>query len=208
MLFRSSEVAEAEDDKMLGAPTKTPSDQEIQDYLGRVMAGKKTARDKYVMPYVHKKLLVQISGPSTIIDPTGNKAISTDGDVQIDVDALKNQLTQRPKEILSQNKKMEKSGGGEYVFFNFGIPALTGLAVDESTGKFVIVNTCPGSGECKLFCYALKGGYVQYPNVFIKQTKMLNYLLNDPSGFFSQLERELAAQQKRYSKKNKQLIVR
>lgn len=203
-----SSVEEADDEKLLGIPHKVPSDAEIQDYLKRVMDGKKTSRDKYVMPYVHNKVLIQISGPSYVIDPTGNKAISTDGDKVIDVDDLKKQITQRPTRILSQNQKMLKSAGEEYVFFNFGIPALTGLAVDESTGKFVVVTTCPGAGQCKLFCYALKGGYVQYPASFLKQTRMLNYLLNDPSGFFSKLESELSAEQKKFSKKNVKIVVR
>lgn len=201
-------ISEAE--KFLGISKTVPDQQEIQDYFNRIMSGDKTAKDKYVMPYVHKKLLIQIDGPSVVMNADQTKAVEvSDSDSKpVDLDLLKKTLTERPKRVLSQNEKMMKSGGSDYAFFNFGIPALRGLAVDEETNKFVVVNTCPGAGSCKLVCYALKGGYVQYPLVFVKQTKLLNYLLNDPDGFFEQVSSEISVEEVKYKKKNATLVVR
>ena len=61
-------------------------------------------------------------------------------------------------DLLKQNEKMQHSDGTTSIFYNVGIPALTGLGYDEEKQEFAIVNTCPGAGECKTFCYALKGG--------------------------------------------------
>ena len=205
---KTEEIEEADDEAMLGAKHSIPSDSEIQDYLDRVMRGEKTTREKYVMPYVHNTLLKKVPGDSIIIDADGKHAMDVDKNQKVDVEALKKELTVRPPEILSQNEKAKKSGGKYYVFFNFGIPALTGLAVDEKSNKFVIVNTCPGAGQCKLYCYALKGSYVQYPAVYIKQTRMLNYLLNDPHGFFKQLSNEIQSAKNKFSKKGYNLIIR
>ena len=210
--FVSSQDHEIKEDEneepFLGAKHRIPTDAEMQDYLSRIMSGDKTKREKYVMPYIHNKLLVQIQGPSFVLDKNGENCLDTASGKLIDVEKLKKEITVRPKEILSQNEKMAKSGGIQYEFFNFGVPALTGLAVDEKTNKFIIVNTCPGAGQCKLFCYALKGGYVQYPAVFVKQTRMLNYLLNDPKSFFDQLEIEIGNKVTKYNKKGIQLAIR
>ena len=205
-------VGEAE--KFIGATVTNPSEKEIIEYMDRVLNGEKSPKDKFMMPYVHKSLLVQIGGGTSIVmDKNQENAVEVDSSdksavTKIDLELLKKELTARPKEILSQNAKMLKSGGEDFSFLNFGIPALRGLAVDESTNKFVVVNTCPGAGSCKLVCYALKGFYVQYPNVFKKQTKMLNYLLNDPDGFFRQLNVEISKITKKEAKKGVKLIVR
>lgn len=204
-------VDEAE--KFIGATVTNPSEKEIIEYMNRVLEGEKSPKDKFMMPNVHKSLLVQIGGTSIVMDKNQENAVEVDSSnksavTKIDIELLKKELTTRPKEILSQNAKMLKSGGEDFSFLNFGIPALRGLAVDESTNKFVIVNTCPGAGSCKLVCYALKGSYVQYPNVFKKQTKMLNYLLNDPDGFFRQLNAEISKMAKKEAKKGVKLIVR
>jgi hypothetical protein len=208
-----NDVLMKEAEKFLGASQTVPDEKEIIEYLGRVLGGEKTPKDKYMMPYVHNKLLVQIDTPNIIMDKDQQNAIELDPSdktkySKIDLEALKKELTERPKQILSQNQKMLKSGGDDYIFFNFGIPALRGLAVDESTNKFVVVNTCPGAGSCKVVCYALKGGYVQYPAVFRKQTRMLNFLLNDPEGFFKKLSEEIKKEETKYKKKNIKLIVR
>jgi hypothetical protein len=86
---------------------------------------------------------------------------------------------------------MQHSDGTTSIFYNVGIPALTGLGYDEEKQEFAIVNTCPGAGECKTFCYALKGGYVQWRASSLSQTRILNYLWNDPDGFMEQLSTEI-----------------
>ena len=92
---------------------------------------------------------------------------------------------------------MQHSDGTTSIFYNIGLPALTGLGYDEEKKEFVIINTCPGAGECKTFCYALKGGYVQWAPVSLSQTRILNYLYNDPSGFFDQLNAEIDEQKRK-----------
>ena len=86
---------------------------------------------------------------------------------------------------------MQHSDGSTSIFYNIGLPALVGLAYDEGKKEFIIINTCPGAGECKTYCYAMKGGYVQWKAVSLSQTKILNFLYNDPSGFMEQLSREI-----------------
>lgn len=39
---------------------------------------------------------------------------------------------------------MAKSSGPDTVFFDIGLPALKGLAVNEKTDEFIVVDTCPG----------------------------------------------------------------
>jgi hypothetical protein len=103
-------------------------------------------------------------------------------------------LKQRPKKLLKQNEKMKHSNGDFEQFFNVGFAALTGIAVDESTGKLIVVNTCPGAGSCKVDCFAMKGGKVQFKAAWLSDGKILTYLLNDPTGFFNQLSSEITAE--------------
>ena len=115
---------------------------------------------------------------------------------------------QRPATILKQNEKMEHSDGTFSVFFNIGLPALKGLAVDEETGEFVVVDTCPGAGACKTYCYAMKGGYVQWKASSLSQTRVLNFLYNDPEGFMHQIENEVTKAEKKFSEKGVKVVIR
>ena len=98
----------------------------------------------------------------------------------------------RPDRILKQNEKMQHSGGKAEQFYNIGLPALKGLVVNEKTGKFVIVDTCPGSGLCKTYCYAMKGKYVQFGQTSLALTRILNFLVNHPDKFKSRVKAEIA----------------
>lgn len=186
-----AQVDEAEGD-LLGAKTSTMSPEEMQDYLARVKGGAKTKVDRYKLPYVHR----------------GNIEIKNANGQSYDLDKLKAAITARPKQILKQNEKMGKSSGGEKVFFDIGLPALKGLAVNEKTGEFVVVDTCPGAGACKVYCYAKKGGYVQWKDASMSQTKLLNFLINDPQGFKAQFENELRTKSSNLIKKGKKVYVR
>jgi hypothetical protein len=117
-------------------------------------------------------------------------------------------ISTRPKKILKQNEKMQHSDGTSSIFFNVGLPALVGLAVDEDKQEFVVINTCPGAGDCKTYCYALKGGYIQWKEVSMNQSKLLNWLYNDPDGFMSQLNKEIESAHKRFSKKDTKVVIR
>ena len=172
-------------DEAIDAPTRVIKDKELNDYLDRVLSKDKKKSDKYKMPYVHRS---NVKNYIPIVDPEGK---------QFDLDKLAADITERPKTLLKQNEKMQHSDGTTSIFYNIGLPALTGLGYDEEKKEFVIINTCPGAGECKTFCYALKGGYVQWAPVSLSQTRILNYLYNDPSGFFDQLNAEIDEQKRK-----------
>jgi hypothetical protein len=187
-----AEMTEAEAD-MLGAKTSALTPDEMQAYLGRVK--NKTPdgpAEKYKMPYVHGS----------------NIAIKDANNNNYDLDALKAMIVRRPAKILKQNEKMSKSAGENTMFYNIGLPALKGLAVNEKTGEFVVVDTCPGAGACKVYCYARKGGYIQYKDASMSQTRLLNYLLNDPQGFKTQFENELRKEQTLAQKKGRKIVIR
>ena len=183
---------ELEEANMLGASTRTLSPDEMQAYLGRTAGGSKTKMDKYTMPYVHR----------------GNVEIKDENDRTFDLDKLRAAITARPEKILKQNEKITHSGGGSTVYYNIGLPALKGLAVNEATGEFVVVDTCPGAGACKVYCYAKKGGYVQWKASSMSQTRQLNFLLNDPQGYKNKLENELRSAVTKFGKKGTKVVVR
>lgn len=204
------EEEEEVDEAKLDAPARKLGSDEMRDYLDRVIGtstGKKTARgtekyvsgktkaDKFKKPYIHRSSVVPI------VDQDGQ---------EYDLDALKTLITKRPVKILKQNEKMQHSDGTASVFYNIGLPALKGLAVDEDSNEFVIIDTCPGAGACQTYCYAMKGGYVQWKNVAEGQSQLLNFLYNDPTGFMSMLGSEIEAADKKFNKKEKKtkLVIR
>lgn len=174
---------------MLGATTREVPDKEMQDYLGRVKDKEKLTTDKYKMPFVHG----------------GNIEIKDENDRTYDLEKLKLSIKVRPSTLLKQNEKITHSGGDATVYFNLGLPALKGLAVNEKNNEFVIVDTCPGAGACKVYCYAKKGGYVQWKASSMSQTRVLNFLLNDPEGFKSKLSSEIKSAQVKFDKKQTKL---
>jgi len=188
---KKEELSEAEGD-MLGSTTRPMSSDEMQSYLNRVVDKTKTPGEKYKMPFIH---------PS-------NVEIKDELDRKFDLEKLKLAVKTRPAKILKQNEKITHSGGDSTIYFNIGLPALKGLAVDEKSDQFVIVDTCPGAGACKVYCYARKGGYVQWKSSSMSQTRMLNFLLNDPEGFKTKLISELRAEEVKYKKKNTNVVVR
>lgn len=185
----SSGLEEAD---MLGATTRTMTPDEMQDYLAKTSSGKKTKLDKYTMPYVHR----------------GNIEIKDENDRKFDLDKLKAAIITRPVKLLKQNEKITHSGGETAQYYNIGLPALKGLAVNEKTGDFIVVDTCPGAGACKVYCYAKKGGYVQWKASSMSQTKVLNFLLNDPQGFKAKLESEIQTEVDKFAKKGAKVVIR
>lgn len=169
----------------LGSSHRVVDDEEIQDYIRKRFAGTLSKKERYKMPYVHKSNI-------KIVDEENNI---------YDTDALKILIKQRPKDLLKQNEKVSHSGGETVQYYNIGLPALRALAVNEKTNQFVIVNTCPGAGKCQIYCYARKGGYVQWKSSSLSQTKIVNFLLNDPEGFknklIAEIRKEKTAKEKR-----------
>jgi hypothetical protein len=187
----------------LPASTRELKGQELTDYFDRIRGtpdidkktgkvklnkvGKekyksgKTKSDRYKMPYVHRNSVLGY------YDAEGKK---------YNTDAIKDALKQRPKKLLKQNEKMRHSNGELEQFFNIGFAALTGIALDENTNELIIVNTCPGAGSCKVDCFAMKGGKVQFEGPWLSDGRILTYLLNDPDGFFNQLDSEIKKEEK------------
>lgn len=198
---------------LLGSNFKELDDKELMSYLKRQFLKRQATTnkdlkkqlekdpefqrqikiDKYKYPYIHPSTAVKI------VDGSGK---------EFDLEKLKSVIKKRPTKILKQNEKIQHSGGKTTIYYNIGLPALKGLAVNEKTDKIVVVDTCPGAGQCKVYCYAKKGGYVQYENAPIAGTQMLNFLVNDPSGFSNMLETELSKEIKKADKKNSKIVVR
>lgn len=198
--FAQQGAEEVDEATALPAPSREMGSDELQDYMKRIVGspeldkegkpkinkvtGKdkyisgKTKTDKYKLPYIHRNAAVKY------YDESGQRFREED---------IIRDLTQRPKKILKQNEKMQHSSGELEQFFNIGFAALTGIAVDESTGKLIIVNTCPGAGACKVDCFALqKGGKVQFDGPWQNDGRLLTYILNDPTGFMDRLKAEIA----------------
>jgi len=178
-LSGQTKIDEEEIDEVLDAQSRKLGGKELTGYLDRILAKQKGKTDKYKLPYVHRSLVKDLI---PIVDQEKNP---------YDLDKLAKDITVRPARLLKQNEKMQHSDGTTSIFYNIGLPALTGLGYDETKKEFVIINTCPGAGECKTFCYALKGGYVQWRASSLSQTRILNYLWNDPNGFMEQLSTEI-----------------
>lgn len=176
----------------LGATMRPFPHAELQDYLKRTKTKTKDPKEKYEKPYIHGS----------------NVEVKNETGQEYDLDKLKKSIMQRPTRITKQNEKMQHSDGTSSIFFNVGLPALKGLAVNETTGEFVIVDTCPGAGLCKTFCYAMKGGYIQYPAASLGTTRILNFLLNDPEGFKRMLTAELQEAERKYAKKGTKVVLR
>lgn len=173
-----------------GAKSRPMEDDEMRDYVGRIVDNRDTTdakqkkkydihdmnRDKYNLPYIHGT----------------NIPIVNDAGKEYDLAALKIQVMKRPAAgILKKNEKMQHSGGKSEQWYNIGLPALKGLVVNEKTGKFVVVDTCPGSGLCKTYCYAMKGNYVRVAPTSMNLARILNFLVNHPDKFKSQLKAEI-----------------
>jgi hypothetical protein len=196
-LSRIRKLSGLDEATKLPAQSREFGGDEFQDYMNRIVgtpdvdkAGNvktdkkgnekyvsgKTKSDRYKMPYIHRSSVI------TYLSPDGKT---------YDEEAVKKTLAIRPKSLLKQNEKMKHSNGEFEQFFNVGFAALTGIALDEETNKLIIVNTCPGAGSCKVDCFAMKGGKVQFQGPWQSDGRILTYLLNDPNGFFNQLSAEI-----------------
>ena len=160
----------------LPASTRELKGQELTDYLDRIRNQDKKKTDKYNLPYVHRSSVVGY------YNAEGKK---------YNTDAIKAGLKERPKSLLKKNEKMKHSDGAQEQFFNIGFAALVGIALDENTNELIVVNTCPGAGSCKVDCFAMKGGKVQFAGPWLSDGRILTYLLNHPDEFFNQLTSEI-----------------
>ena len=183
-------VAEA---TKLPAQTRELKGQELDDYLDRIRNREKGKTDKYKLPYIHRSSVV--------------KYYNEEGK-RYDTDQIKTALGVRPKKLLKQNEKMKHSNGELEQFYNIGFAALVGIALDENTNELIVVNTCPGAGSCKVDCFAMKGGKVQFEGPWLSDGRILTFLLNDPDGFFNQLSNEITKEEKLAQKGGYNLTIR
>jgi len=124
-------------------------------------------------------------------------------------------ITELPKNIIDQNRKMEKSDiGGYQTTVNTGLPALISIAYDMKRQSFLVLNTCPGAGACKKLCYARGGQFGMNDNLIRKQIQRLNLLLNDPNKYQEMIMSELVYWANRVKKEglkkgvDKKLVIR
>jgi hypothetical protein len=213
-IARIRELSGLDEATKLPAPQKEFGGQDFQDYMNRIVGtpdvdktgkvkvdkkGKekyksgKLKTDKYKLPYIHRNSVITYLGPD-------GKTYSED--------KIKQALAQRPKSLLGQNEKMKHSNGELEQFFDIGFAALTGIALDEQTNNLIIVNTCPGAGSCKVDCFAMKGGKVQFENAWRSDGRILTFLLNDPEGFKAKLNAEIQKEVKAGQKGGYHVTVR
>ena len=177
----------------INAPQKSWSKQDMQDYLTRIKTGTKTKQDRF----------------KPIIHGSNVKAITKDdGTEEWDLEDLKRQITTPPRAILGSNAKMSKSKKEGAITYDLTLPALSGIVVDEDTGEFVEITTCPGAGECQLFCYARKGGYVMFPAASMSAAQALNFLVNHPDEYMAMFDTEIKKTKALADKNGIKLLVR
>jgi len=184
----------------LDAPNKVLNTQDMQDYANRIKTGTKTKQDKFGA-IIHGSNIKAIT-KSDAEDENGNPV-----DVW-DLDDLAQQIKTRPRAILGTNAKMSKSATEGEIVYDLTLPALKGIVIDEETGDFVQITTCPAAGACQLFCYARKGGYVMFPASSMSAAQALNFLVNDPVGYTSVLNGEIKSIKQKTDAKKIQLVVR
>lgn len=177
----------------LNAPSKKISRDELQSYTNRIKTDAKTKQDKF-KPIIHGSNIKAI--------------VKDDGTSEWDLDDLASQITTRPTKLLDTNAKMKKSQAEGEILYDLTLPALAGIVVDEETGDFVEIETCPGAGECQLFCYARKGGYVMFPASSMSAAQALNFLVNDPEGYMALANKEITTIKAKAAKNQIRLVVR
>ena len=167
---------------------------------------------------IKKDVRAPILGNSTSIETF---LIKVGSESVMDVEQFKNWISEPPNYIFKSignakmqrssgggNVKMQKSGDVEQVTVNTGIPALSSVIYDTEHGQFYSINTCPGAGACQLHCYARKGSYVMFSNFIGLLIKRLNYMINDPEGYYNLAVRELEHIAKQNNKKGKKVFIR
>lgn len=187
------EDQEVDEALKLDAPQKSWSSQDMQDYLTRIKTGTKTKADRF-KPIIHGSNVKAI--------------VKDDGTEEWDLQDLARQITTPPRAILGTNAKMAKSRKEGSITYDLTLPALSGIVVDEETGEFVEITTCPGAGECQLYCYARKGGYVMFPASSMSAAQALNFLVNHPTEYMNMFDAEVKKAKALADKNGIKLLVR
>jgi hypothetical protein len=177
--------------------------------FNRANPAKQHKRDKALVNPETGKSFLPAERPQRMIHSSALLKVLTPDGKEIDQEQLKQLITVRPKQVISQNSKLAGSGAdADEVFYDLTLPAYQGLFYNEKDGKFQVVKTCPSAGACKAYCYATSGGYVQYEGPWLSSTRTINYLMNDYQGFKEQVMKELQAAVAAHSKKGKKVVLR
>jgi len=176
------------------APTVPWSRRDLHGYMDRIKTGTTTKSDKF-KPIIHAsnvKALLKSDNPED----------------KWDLDDFAQQIITPPTQILGTNAKMAKSKEEGAITYDLTLPALSGIVVDEETGEFVEVTTCPGAGECQTFCYARKGGYRMFPASSMSAGRALNFLMNHPKEYMGMFNQEVKQSKAKARKSGIKLLVR
>lgn len=181
---------------------------ELQQLATRVKKKKKTKRDKFG-PIVHASNIQAITkseNPEDIWDLDQLAALIMERPTAV---IGENAKMKKTRTLLGKNSKMSKSavGSGDMVY-KITMPALKGLVVDEETGEFAIVSTCPSAKTCVQNCYAMKGNFLRFPGTSLKASRSLNYLLNDPQGYMNLISKEITRGTKSARRQGLRFVVR
>jgi hypothetical protein len=212
--------AEVDEAIHLDAPHTRLTPDNLHDYASRVKSKTHTSTKDKMRPILHASNLkvlddndnawdLQELARQIMVRPNVKNVIGVNSKMKKSGDATQAAKPQQADTFkMSGNSKMNKSSGKNEVIFDVTLPALSGLIIDEETMEFVEINTCPGAGECKVFCYARKGGYRQFPGSSMSAARYLNYLLNDPTGFAGMLDATISNTAKRLQSSDTKLVVR
>ena len=188
------EDQDVEEALKLDAPQTPWSRAKLHSYMDRIKTGTTTKADKF-NPIIHAsniKALIKSDNP----------------DDKWDLDDFAQQITTPPNQILGTNAKMAKSKEEGAITYDLTLPALSGIVVDEDTGEFVEVTTCPGAGSCQKICYARKGGYRMFPASSMSAGRALNFLLNHLKEYMQMFSNEVGQAEARAAKAGIKLLVR
>jgi hypothetical protein len=192
-------TSDVEEALKLDAPQKRWDDKDLRDYLTRIKTGEKTKSDRF-KPIIHGSNVKAI--------------VKDDGTTEWDLEDLAQQIMTKPDTILGANAKMAKSKKEGAITYDLTLPALSGIVVDEEATQeqgnpvFVEITTCPGAGECQLYCYARKGGYVMFPAPSMSAARALNFLVNHPQDYMEMFDNEVKAAKERADRAGITLLVR
>jgi hypothetical protein len=177
--------------------------------FNRAHPGQQYKRDKALVNPETGKGYLPAERPQRLIHSSTMLKILTPSGKKISEKQLKQLITVRPENIISQNSKLASSGtAANEVFYDLTLPAYQGLFYNEKENKFQVVRTCPSAGACKAYCYATSGGYVQYEGPWLSSTRILNFLMNDYEGFKAKLLAELKSAIATNTKKGMKVVLR
>lgn len=198
--IEDADVTDADLDKIAASKAAGETDLRKGVEKMRSKSYRKPKGEPKVAPAKSLQRLIHNNSMLEVLDDTGTK---------IDVEKFKAVVTVPPKKIISANEKLEISGKAiSAKFYDLTLPAYQGLFYDERAGKVRMVRTCPKAQACTGFCYACKGGYIQYPASWVNSARTLNLLMNHYDVFKSRVLEEIAKAVEELKEEGKTMVLR